>query len=145
MSWLQTVEMIRIFKKNYEAKCCWEYAGQEVLICTYWGKNPTVQVILLPYLRMCFLASFIPELDRKLTVSFSDTFKGLINVPRYTSSRLAFSMNAIDHINVVFRKFANSLMRRVTASCKSIVTTIVNNDEYNQSPLIDKWESTLYV
>ena len=26
------------------------------------GKNPTVQVILLPHLWMCSLASFIPEL-----------------------------------------------------------------------------------
>ena len=31
---------------------------------------------------------------RKLTVSYSDTFKRLINVPRYTSSSLAFAMNA---------------------------------------------------
>ena len=47
---------------------------------------------------------------RKLTVSFCDTFKSLINVPRYTSSSLAFAMSATDHINVVFRKFAYSLM-----------------------------------
>ena len=39
-----------------------QYAGQEILICTYWGKNPTVQVILLPNLCMYSLASFIPEL-----------------------------------------------------------------------------------
>ena len=51
---------------------------------------------------------------RKLTVSYSDTFKRLINVPRYTSSSLAFAMNATDHINVVFRKFAYSLMSRVS-------------------------------
>ena len=43
---------------------------------------------------------------RKLTVSFSDTFKHLINVPRYTSSSLAFATNSTDHINVVFCKFA---------------------------------------
>ena len=49
---------------------------------------------------------------RKLTVSYSDTFKRLINVPRYTSSSLAFATNATDHINVVFRKFAYSLMSR---------------------------------
>ena len=41
---------------------------------------------------------------RKLTVSFSDTFKRLINVPRYTSSSLAFATNSTDHINVVFSK-----------------------------------------
>ena len=30
--------------------------------CTCVGKHPTVQVILLPHLWMCSLASFIPEL-----------------------------------------------------------------------------------
>ena len=57
---------------------------------------------------------------RKLTDSYSDTFKRPINVHRYTSSSLAFAMNATDHINVVFRKFAYSLMRRVAASPNSI-------------------------
>ena len=78
---------------------------------------------------------------RKLTVSYSDTFKRLINVSRYSSSRLAFAMNATDHINVVFRKFTYSLMSRVIASPNSIVTAIVNSDAYHQSPLMDKWES----
>ena len=82
---------------------------------------------------------------RKLTVSYSDTFKRLINVPRYTSSSLAFAMNATDHINVVFRKFAYSLISRVIASTNTIVTAIVNSDAYHQSPLMDKWESMLYV
>ena len=82
---------------------------------------------------------------RKLTVSFSDTFKRLINVPRYTSWSMAFAMNSTDHINVVFRKFAYSLMSRVTATPNSIVSAIVNSHAYHQSPLIDKWESMLYV
>ena len=46
---------------------------------------------------------------------------------------------------VVFRKFAYSLMSRVTASPNGIVTAIVNNDAYHQSPQMDKWESMLYV
>ena len=104
-----------------------------------------IQVILLPNLLMCSLASFIPEPIRKLTVSYSDTFKRLINVRRYTSSSLAFAMNATDHINVVFRKFACSLMSRVIASPNSIATVIANSDAYHQSPLMDKWESMLYV
>ena len=83
--------------------------------------------------------------SRKLTVTYSDTFKRFIDVPRYTSSSLAFSMNATDHINMVFRKFAYSLMSRVIASPNSIVTAIVNSDAYHQSPLMDKWESMLYV
>ena len=82
---------------------------------------------------------------RKLTVSCSDTFKRLINVPRCTSSSLAFGMNATDHINVVFRKFAYSLMSRVIACPNSIVTAIANSDAYHQTPLMDKWESMLYV
>ena len=76
---------------------------------------------------------------------FSDTFKRLINVPRYTSSSLAFAMNSTDHINVVFRKFSYSLMSRVTSSPNSIVSASVNSDAYHQSPLIAKWESMLYV
>ena len=82
---------------------------------------------------------------RKLTLSYSDTFMRLINVPRYTSQSLAFAMNATDHINVVFCKFAYSLMSRVIASPYSIVTAIVNSNAYHQSPLMDKWESMLYV
>ena len=82
---------------------------------------------------------------RKLTVSYSDTFKRLINVPRYTSSSLEFATNATDHINVVFRKFAYSLMNRVIASPNSIVIDIVNSDAYHQSPLMNKWESMLYI
>ena len=70
---------------------------------------------------------------RKLTVSFSDTFQRLINVPRYTSSSLAFATNSTDHINVVFRKFAYSLKSRVTASPNSIVSAIVNSDAYHVS------------
>ena len=44
---------------------------------------------------------------RKLTVSYR--FKRLINVPRYTSSSLAFAMNTTDLINVVFRKISLQL------------------------------------
>ena len=82
---------------------------------------------------------------RKLTVSYSDTFKRLINVPRYTSSSLAFAMNVTDHIYMVFRKYAYSVLSRVIASPNSIVTAIVNSDAYSQSPLMDKWENMLYV
>ena len=62
----------------------------------------------------------------------------------YTSS-LAFAMNATDHINVMLRKFAYSLISRVVASLNSIVTAIVNSDAYHQSPLIHKWEIISYV
>ena len=52
-------------------------------------------------------------------------------------------MNVTDHINMVFRKYAYSLMSRVTTSPNTIVTAIVNSDAYLQSPLMDKWESML--
>ena len=78
---------------------------------------------------------------RKRAVRYSDTFKRLIYVSRYTSSSLAFAMNATDHINAVFHKFAYSLMSRVIASPNSIV----NSDAYYQSPLMDKLESVSYV
>ena len=66
---------------------------------------------------------------RKLTVSYSDTFKRLINVPRYTSSSLAFAMNATDHINVLNTTMIWSVAFkiRVIASPNSIVTAIVNS------------------
>ena len=82
---------------------------------------------------------------RKLTVSYSDIFKRLITVPWYTSSSLAFATNATDHINVVFRKSACSLMSRITATLNSIVAAIVNSDACQQSALMDKWKSMLYV
>ena len=36
-------------------------------------------------------------------------------------------------------------MSRVTASQNGIVSAIVNSDAYHKSPLLDKWESMLYV
>ena len=61
-----------------------------------------------------------------------------LNVTRYTSWSLASAINATDHINVLFRKSAYSLMSRVTASPNSIITAIVNSDTYQQSALMDK-------
>ena len=61
-----------------------------------------------------------------------------------TPARVLFAMNAADHINVVFRKSAYSSMS-IATSPNSIVTAIVNSDVYQESLLIDKWESMLYV
>ena len=55
-------------------------------------------------------------LENLLSVIVTHSSLRLINVPRNTSSSLAFEMNATGRINVVFRKFASSLMIRVTAS-----------------------------
>ena len=80
----------------------------------------------------------------KLTGSYSDTFKRFNNVPRYTNSSQALSL-ATDNINVLQRKSTYSLMSSVTTSPNSIVTAIVNSVACHQSPLMDKWESMLYV
>ena len=53
-------------------------------------------------------------------------------------------MNTTDYNNAVLCKSVYSLMSRVTASPNSIVTVIVNSDEYHQSPLMDKWTSMMY-
>ena len=68
---------------------------------------------------------------RKLTFSYSDTFKRFIDVPRFRWTQLAA------HINVVFPKSDYSLMSRVTTSHNRIVTAIVNSDAYHHSPLMD--------
>ena len=81
---------------------------------------------------------------RKLTDSYSDTFKRLINVPRYTSWSRAFAMNTAEHINVVFRKSAYSFISRLTTSSNSIVNLIVNSAAYHQSSLMVKLESILF-
>ena len=70
---------------------------------------------------------------RKLTVSYSDTFKRLINIPRYTNSSLTFAMNKTNRINLVFPKFAYILISKVTIAPNSIVTAIVNSYAYQHS------------
>ena len=123
---------------------CWSGSSHLHLL----RQNPAVLVILLPHLCMDVLFGVIhsrTRLENLLSVIVTHSSVLLINVPRYTSSSLAFATNATDHINVVFRKFAYSLMSRVIASLNSIVTAIINSDAYHQSPLMDKWESMLYV
>ena len=94
-----------------------------------------------------FLDTMVHYSIRKLTAGqlYCGTIKRLVNVPGYTSSSLWFAVNATDQIKAVIRKSANSLMSEVTTSPNSIVTAIVNSDAYHQSPLMDKWESILYV
>ena len=97
---------------------------------------------------------------RNRTVSYNDVFKRRIfecermNVsvesPDTPARVWHFAMNATNHINVVFRKSAYRLISRVTVSPNSIVTAIINSDAlialiYQQSPLMDKFKSMLYV
>ena len=112
------------------------------------AKNPIVQVIdIVIILTIC--SNDICECalwhhshyysTRKLTVSFSDTLKPLI------MSLDTPAMNTTGHINWVFWKSTYSQMSRVITSPNSIITAIVNSDEYQQSPLMDKLEYILYV
>ena len=98
--------------------------------------------IVTPFMDMLFsvIHSRVTLLESLLSVIVTHS-SALLTSPRYTSSSLTFAMNGTDHINVVFHKFADSLMSRVIASPNSIVTAIVNCDAYHQSPLMDKWES----
>ena len=67
---------------------------------------------------------------RKVTVNYCDTFKRLVNVPRYSRPSLAFLVNSADNIKVVFQKSANCLMSRLPTSTNSIITAIVSSDAY---------------
>ena len=124
--------------------CSGQYADQEFSFAPIEAKIHLFKSYCYPIYGCALWRHSFQNSNRKLTVSYSDTFKRLINVPRYTSSSQSFAMNAIDHINVVLRKFANSLMSRAVASPCSIAA-IVNSDAYHQSPLMDKCESMLYV
>ena len=116
MSWLQIAEMIRILKNS---------SGCKMQLARYWlgsshlrlltQKSNFLKSYCYPIYGCALWRHSFQNSIRKLTVSYSDTFKRLINVPRYTSSSLAFPMNATDHINVVLHKFADSLMSRVVA------------------------------
>ena len=98
MPWLQTVEMIRILKKQFRRQ-------NAVFICTNWGKKSNCfKSYCYPIYGCALWRHSYQNSIGKLTISYSDTFKRLNNVPRYTRSSLAFAMNATDHINVVFRK-----------------------------------------
>ena len=123
------------------AKCSWQYAGQEILICTNWLKIQLFKSYCYPIYGCALWCHSYQNSIRKLSGSYSDSFNCLIIVTRYTILSLSFAMTATNHINLVFHKFAYSLMSRVTASPNSIVTAIVNSNAYHQSPLVDKWES----
>ena len=66
---------------------------------------------------------------RKLTVSYSDTFKHLIKVPRYTSSTLAFTMNATDHgrdFRIVVMLRRSSTYETESKQCPGIRSLLVS-------------------
>ena len=70
-----------------------------------------------------------------------------ISTMEFSVDRLISFMigNATDRVDVVFGKFAYSLMRRVTASPTVLLLSLSIAMHIIMSPLIDKWESMLYV
>ena len=68
-----------------------------------------------------------PKTMKKLTLSFSNTFKHLLNISRCTSSSEAFPMNKADHIKVILRNPAFSLMKRVAQSINAIISAVFNS------------------
>ena len=87
VSWLQTVETIRILKNNSGGKMQWA-------IC--WSENSHLHLlrqksiysshIVTQFMDVLFgVIHFRTLLENLLHVSYSDTFRRLINVPRYTS------------------------------------------------------------
>ena len=178
----------RYCKIILKAKCSWQYAGQEVLICTsshfasgssylhqrsgsshfdsesyhfasgssHFASGNSNFASGSPHFASgsshcypiygCALRRHPYHCSiRKASLSYGYIFKHLIKVNRYTSSILAFTLKATNHIDVVFCKSTYSLMSRLTTTPNSIVTAIVNSDAYHQSPLIYKWESSLFV
>jgi retron-type reverse transcriptase len=80
---------------------------------------------------------------KRLEVSYSDTFKRLVGVPRWTSSSAVFANNYTDHIKVVFRKAAYSLLKRVEISENGIIRDILRSDAFRSSALYARWEELL--
>jgi hypothetical protein len=82
---------------------------------------------------------------RKLTVSYNDTFRRLMQVPRSTSASRVFAENESDHIKILFRKAAHSLMTRVMASNNRILIAICTSDALALSSMLGRWREILYV
>ena len=81
---------------------------------------------------------------RKLAVSYNDTFRRLVQVPRSTSASRVFAENQSDHIKVLFRKAAHSLMTRVMSSPNEILVAICSGDALASSSLLRRWRGLLY-
>ena len=141
ISWQQTIEMIRILKKQFRRR-----NAIENMLVKKFSFAPMETKILL-YKSYCYPiygCAFWRHSDqnpiRKLTVSYSDSFKRRINVPIDTPARVwHFAMNTTDHINgcssnVLTAWWAEKQLPQTVY----IVTVIVNSDAYMQSPLMNK-------
>ena len=135
MSWLLTVEMIRILKKQFRRpNAVWNMLVRKFSFAPMEAKIQLFKLYCHPIYGCGLWHHSYQNFIRKLTVSFSDTSQASYKPPQIHQLESAFEMNWTDHINVVFCKFAYSLMSTVTASPNSVVSAIVNSDAYHQSP-----------
>ena len=81
---------------------------------------------------------------KKLIVSYSTTLKRMLGRPQSASTSAVFAENQTDHIKVLFRKTACSLMVRLTSSSNALVSAVCNSDAFYQSRLRERWWAMLY-
>ena len=79
----------------------WAICWSGSLICTMEAKIQLFKSYCYPIYGCTLWRYSFQNSIRKLTVSYGDTFKRFIIIPRYTSCSLVFAMNATDHIKVV--------------------------------------------
>ena len=91
-----------IKKTIHEAKCSCNMLVRKFSFAPIEAKIQLFKSYCYPIYGCALWRHSFQNSSRKLTVSYSDTFERLINVPRCTSSSLVFAMNATDHkiINV---------------------------------------------
>ena len=80
---------------------------------------------------------------RRLNVSYNDTFRRLMQVPRNTTASQVFAENHTDHLKVVFRKNAYSMMTRVQNSPNMLVQTVLQCDDFYHSAIARRWRNLL--
>ena len=92
-----------------------------------------------PNLWMCSLASFNAQFENLLSVIVTHSNDLLVSPD---------TPGIWDERNGPYQYGAAQIclqLDELTTSPNSIVADIVNSDAYHQSPLMDKWESMLYV
>ena len=78
-------------------------------------------------------------------VAHNDTFRSLLNMPRYTSASTLFVMKNMDNLDVMMRKNMFSLEKRMMRSVNSIVKAIVNSESRMHSCIWNNFDLKLRV
>ncbi|KAG0712995.1 hypothetical protein GWK47_017228 [Chionoecetes opilio] len=75
----------------------------------------------------------------RLRVGHNDILKGLLGLPRWCSSSLAFARNGVNNLVVIRRHSTLSLRSRVELSENSIITSIRQSSAYVCGPIQQQW------